>query len=175
MRIRVLPVLLVVLLTGLFALINWSSFTAPTTLNLGFMQTTAPVGMVMLGIVALLAVMYIASVVYLQGSALLESRRLMKEVHAQRELADKAEASRITELREFMNGEMQRLRLVHDELRASMFDRMDQMERRSRTVMEENANSLSAYIGQLEDRLEHRAILPGEEARAYAPRPPVAR
>jgi uncharacterized integral membrane protein len=161
MRIRVLPVLLIVLLTGVFALINWSAFTTPTTLNLGVTTVTAPLGMVMLGIVALLAVMYIVSVVALQSIALLEGRRLTRDLEAQRELADKAEASRFTELRDFMNAELQRQRQLHDELRAAMFARMDQMEQRSRTVMEETANSLSAYIGQMEDRLEHRMV-PGD-------------
>jgi uncharacterized integral membrane protein len=158
MRIRIVPVLVVVLLTALFALINWSSFTTPTTLNLGFTMVTAPLGMVMLGIVALIAVMYIASVVYVQSVALLETRRMSRELEAQRELADKAEASRLTELREFMNGEMQRMQRQHDDLRMALFARMDQMEQRSRTVMEENANSLSAYIGQIEDRLERRTL-----------------
>ena len=161
MRIRILPVLLVVLLTGLFALINWSSFSTPTTLNLGVTMVTAPLGLVMLGIVALLAVMYIASVVYVQSVALIETRRLSRDLEAQRELADKAEVSRLTELREFMAAEMQRQQRLHDDLRVALFARMDQMEQRSRTVMDETANSLSAYIGQLEDRLEHRA-LPGE-------------
>jgi hypothetical protein len=163
MRIRVLPVLLVLLLTGVFALINWTTFNTPTTLNVGLAMVTAPLGMVMLGIVALLAVMYIASVVYLQGAALLEARRMGRDLTAQRELADKAEASRFTELREFMNSEMQRMARTNEEIRAAMFARMDQMEQRSRASMEETANSLSAYIGQLEDRMERRHDLPASD------------
>jgi len=161
MRIRVLPVLLVLVLTGLLALINWGAFSAPTALHLGVTTVTAPLGLVMLGVVALLGVMYIATVLYLQGSALLEARRLTKDLHTQRDLADKAEASRFTELRAFMTEEMSRMQRVHDEMRAAMLARMDEMERRSRQMMEETANSLSAYIGQMEDRLEHR-MLPGD-------------
>jgi uncharacterized integral membrane protein len=160
MRIRVLPALLVLLLTGLFALINWTSFSTPTTLNLGFMMVTAPLGLVMLGIVTLLAVMNIASVVYLQSVALIEGRRLGRELEAQRALADKAEASRFTELRDFFQAETDRTQRLHDELRGAIFARLEQMEQRSRAVMEANANSLSAYIGQLEDRLEHRTLPP---------------
>ncbi len=161
MRIRVLPVLLVLLLTGSFALINWSSFNTPTTLNLGVAMVTAPLGMVMLGIVTLLAVMYIASVVYLQSTAMIEGRRLNRDLATQRELADKAEASRFTELRGFIVSEMQRVDRAHQELRNAMLARMDQMEQRSRTVMEETANSLSAYIGQMEDRIE-RHVFPAD-------------
>ncbi|MEW6705388.1 MAG: LapA family protein [Pseudomonadota bacterium] len=173
MRIRVLPVLVVLLLTGLFALINWSAFTTPTMLNLGVTMVSAPLGLVMLGVLVLLGVMYIGSVVALQGVALLESRRMSKEVQTQRDLADKAEASRFTELREFMSAEMARMQRLHDEMRAAMMTRMDEMERRSRTVMEDTANSLSSYIGELEDRLDHR-LPPGDGGVARGPdyRPP---
>jgi hypothetical protein len=175
MRIRILPVLLVVLLTGLFALINWSSFTTSTTLNLGVAMVIAPLGMVMLGVVALLALMYVASVVYVQGVALIETRRLSRDLQAQRELADKAEASRLTDLREFMGAESLRMQRQHDDLRMALFARMDQMEQRSRTVMEETANSLSSYIGELEDRLEHGTLpgaAPGTRGEDYRGSPP---
>lgn len=174
MRVRVLPVLVVVLLTGLFALINWTAFSTPTTLNLGVAMVTAPLGLVMLGIVALLAVMYVVSVVAVQSIALLEGRRLTRDLEAQRALADKAEASRFTELRAAMDTELQRQRQLHDELRAALFTRLDQMEQRSRRVMEESANSLSAYIGQLEDRLEHRVPpVEGRPAGDYRGVPPA--
>jgi uncharacterized integral membrane protein len=160
MRIRVLPVLLVVLLAGLFALVNWTTFTTPTQLNLGVALVTAPLGLVMLGFVVVLALMYVGSVVFLQGSALMESRRLSRDLQAQRELADKAEASRFTELREFMNAELARQTQANDQLRAALFTRLDELEHRQRTVMEQNANTLSSYIGELEDRMEHRLVHP---------------
>jgi uncharacterized integral membrane protein len=169
MRIRVLPVLLVVLLAGLFALINWTAFTTPTPLNLGVAVVSGPLGLVMLGFVVVLALMYVGSVVYLQGSALMETRRLSKDLQAQRDLADKAEASRFTELREFMNAELLRVTQANDQLRAAMFTRLDEMERRQRTVMEQNANSLSAYIGELEDRMEHRVHPEARDARELPP------
>lgn len=159
MRIRVLPVLVLLVLTGLFALINWTTFTSPTTLNLGFMMVTAPLGMVMLGVVALLAVMYIASSVYLYSVALSETRRLNRDLAAQRELADKAEASRFTELRDFMATELHRVSQASDDARAAMLARLEQMEQRSRSMMEETANSLSSYIGQLEDRLDRERVM----------------
>ena len=47
----------------------------------------------------------VAYVLSLQGSVLLETRRHTKELQAQRELADKAEASRFTELGTAMRAE----------------------------------------------------------------------
>lgn len=169
MRVRVLPVILVLLLTGAFALINWTTFSTPTTLNLGVAMVSAPLGLVMLGIVALVAVMYIASVVYVQSVALLEARRLNRDLQAQRELADRAEASRLADLRTSLDTEVQRLHASQQELRAAMMTRLDQMEQRSRTVLEETANSLSAYIGQMEDRLERHVGLRGEDLPAVRP------
>lgn len=175
MRIRVLPVLLVVLLAGLFALINWTTFTTPTQLNLGVALVSGPLGLVMLGFVVVLALMYVGSVVYLQSSALMETRRLSKDLQVQRDLADKAEASRFTELREFMNTELQRVTQANDQLRAAMFTRLDEMERRQRTVMEQNANTLSSYIGELEDRMEHRLGRPEVPEAAELPPPDYRR
>jgi uncharacterized integral membrane protein len=155
MRIRVLPVLLVVLLTAAFALINWTTFSTPTALNLGVATVTAPLGTVMLGIVALLGVMYLASVISLQGTALLETRRMARELQAQRELADKAEASRFTELQRFISAELLRVSPVGGN-DAAILARLDQLEQRQRLALEETGNTLSAYIGELEDRLERR-------------------
>jgi hypothetical protein len=170
MRIRVLPVLLLLLFTGLFALLNWPAFATTTTLSLGFTTVQASPALVMLVLVALLGMAYVASVVYLQGVALLESRRLGKELQTQRELADKAEASRFTELREFMTSELQRVVQASAESRASLLQRMEQLEQRQRLALEETGNSLSAYIGELEDRLEHH--VPPQGAPSLAPRGP---
>jgi hypothetical protein len=157
MRIRVLPVLVLLTLAGLFALLNWPAFADTSPVSLGFMTVQASPALVMLGLVVLLAVLYIASVVYLQGMALLESRRLSKELQSQRELADKAEASRFTELRDFMTAELQRINQVSAEGRAIVLQRIEQLEQRHRLALEETGNSLSAYIGELEDRLDRGA------------------
>lgn len=171
MRFRTLFLFLVLALTGLFALLNWQAFTAPTTLSLVFGTIEAPLGVIMLGVVFLLGAMCLAYLIYVQGSALMESRRHAKDMQVQRDLADKAEASRFTELREFMNAELLRVTQANDQLRAAMFTRLDEMERRQRTVMEQNANSLSSYIGELEDRMEHRLLHP-EVARDVRDLPP---
>lgn len=156
MRIRVLPVLVLLTLAGLFALLNWPAFAATTPVSLGFMTVQASPALVMLAVVVLLAVLYITSVVYLQGVALLESRRMGKELQSQRELADKAEASRFTELREFLTVEMQRSAQLTGEARNMLLQRLEQLEQRQRLALEETGNSLSAYIGELEDRIDHK-------------------
>ena len=125
MPLRSVLLLIVLAAIALFAALNWSAFLAPTTLSLGFAQVQAPLGLIMLGLIAILTAVFLGYLVYLQSTVLLESRRHAKELQAQRELADQAEASRFTELR------------------AHLDSRLSEIE-----------NSLSAQLGEMRDRLE---------------------
>jgi uncharacterized integral membrane protein len=120
-------VLLLVLLAAVavFAVLNWSVITAPTTLSLGFAEVQAPLGLVLLGLLALVTAVFLMYVVYLQTGVLLETRRHARELEASRQLADQAEASRFTELRAYLEK------------------RLAEVE-----------NSLSAQVGELADRVE---------------------
>jgi uncharacterized integral membrane protein len=157
MRFRTLFLFLVLALTVLFALLNWAAFTAPTTLSVVFGTVYAPVGLVMLGVVIVLGGMCLAYMIYLQGSALMDARRHARELQAQRELVDKAEASRYTELHRFVTAELRRVEDMHADTRALLAARMEEMEQRTRRVLEETGNSLSAHLGELEDRMERGA------------------
>jgi uncharacterized integral membrane protein len=156
MRFRTLFLFLVLALTGLFALLNWGAFTTPTTLSLVFGTVTAPVGIIMLAVVFLLGAMCLAYLIYVQGTALMEARRHTKELQAQRDLVDKVEGSRFTELHNFVNAEMRASAQMNADTRTQLMTRMDEIEQHIRVALQETGNSLSAYIGELEDRLEHR-------------------
>jgi len=99
MSIRSVGLLLLLAALAAFVVANWSAFTAPTSLSLLVGTVQAPLGLLMLMITALLGVLFLAYIVWLQTSVLLESRRLNRELAAQRQLADQAESSRFTELR----------------------------------------------------------------------------
>ena len=129
---------------GVLALINWPVFAALTPLSLGFTSVEAPLGLIMLGLVAFLCVLFTVWVVSLQASALFEARRQTRELAAQRELADTAEASRFTGLR------------------ADLMARLDRMQDESRTALEQSGNTLAAHLGALEDRLERAGVMPVE-------------
>lgn len=92
-----------------FVALNWSAMSTPTNLSLGFTEIRAPLGLVLLGLMALLSVVFVALVAYTQGTVLVETRRHAKELAAQRELADKAEASRFTDLRAHLDKEISRV------------------------------------------------------------------
>ena len=154
MHLRTVLVLLVLGILGIFAAVNWSSFMTPTTLSLLFATVQAPLGLVMLGFTALLTALFLLFIAYLQASLLMDSRRNARELQAQRALADQAEASRIAELRGYLEAELPKLAGAIAESRAATEARIDRLDRDLRSVVEQAGNTLAAYIGELEDRLE---------------------
>ena len=156
MRTRTLLLLVVLIAIGVFAAINWTAIVAPTTLSLLVTDVQAPLGLIMLGVTALVTLLFLLFVVYLQTSVHLDTRRHTRELQGQRELADKAEASRFTELRAFLETELRKLAEQSGAAQANMTARLDQVQRELGAAILQTEHSLSAYIGELEDRL-HRA------------------
>jgi uncharacterized integral membrane protein len=150
MRARTFIALLVIALIAAFVILNWVAFTTPTTLSLGLSQFEAPLGMVMLGLLAVVVLGFAAYMALWQGTILVETRRHTKELQAQRELADQAEASRFTELRNAMQAEF-----------ATVVDRLGKAQDALRQEMRDSSNSLAASIGEIEDRLTRQGLLPG--------------
>ena len=139
--VRALAFFLVLVLVGLFALLNWDAFSALSPLNLGLTTVQAPLGLIMLGLVAFLCVLFTVWVVTMQASSLMEARRQTRELAAQRDLADRAEASRFTELR------------------TELMARLDRMQSDARIAIEQSSNALAAQVGELEDRLVRERLL----------------
>lgn len=154
MKVRTLFLLIVLVVIASFAALNWSAFMAPATLSLGVANIQAPLGLVMLGMTAFLVVLFLVFVVYLQTSLLFDTRRNARELQACHELADQAEASRFTELRGFLEEALKKQADADAEARAAMLARLAQLDRDLRSAIEESGTTLSAYIGELEDRLE---------------------
>lgn len=161
MKIRTFLLLLTLAVVVLFAALNWGVFTAPTALSLGVAEVQAPFGLVMLGLMAFIAVLFLVFIVYLQSGVLLEARRNARELHEHRALADKAEASRFTELREYLSAELQALAQQNAELRTAMLARTEQLDRELQAALEQSGNTLAAYVGELGDRLDRQLPGPG--------------
>jgi Na+-transporting methylmalonyl-CoA/oxaloacetate decarboxylase gamma subunit len=139
---------------ALFTVLNWSAFTTPTRLTLIVTTVEAPLGALMLILTAAIVVAFLVFLVYLQTGTALETRRLAKELQNQRELADRAEASRFTELRSFLTQELAASRTFTTEANVKLGSRVDAAEQALRTDIEQAGNTLAAYIGELEHRLE---------------------
>ncbi|MEO8135652.1 MAG: LapA family protein [Betaproteobacteria bacterium] len=154
MQLRTLFLLLVLIALTIFAMLNWSAFTAPATLSLVFGTVEAPLGVLVLGVIVLLSVAFLAFVVYLQTTVLMDSRRGARELGAQRELADKAEASRFTELQNYIEERLRRQEAQATAQHAEILARMDSGDRDVRQALELSANGLAAHIAELDDRME---------------------
>ena len=139
---RAIAFFIVLLLVALFALLNWAALNALSPVSIGFTTVQAPLGLIMLGLVVFLCLLFTVWVISIQATTLMDSRRQTRELQTQRDLADKAEASRIAELR----GEL--------------MARFDRLQSESIAAFETSNNSVAAHIGQLEDRLEHARLLP---------------
>ena len=175
MNFRSLLLTLTISAIAALAFFNWSTLATPTQVSLGLITVEAPLGLLMLSLTTLLAALFIAYVLWLQGSVLLETRRHGKEMQAQRELADKAEASRFTELRAHLDREVSRLAEVIGNQTRETLSRVDRAEMglRERPVdaeisrlvqaVETHNRELHARVDRLEIGLRERlsAQLPG--------------
>ena len=153
MSARTVVLLLTALAIAALAALNWGTLAAPTPVSLGVASITAPLGLLLLALFALFAVVALAYVAYLRSAVLLDTRRHAKELAAQRDLADRAEASRIAELRSTLDAARQADRAQAAQDRDRLLARLDQLERALGVRIEQADNSTAAYFGALDDRL----------------------
>ena len=157
MYLRTILIVLALGSLALFTAVNWSAFTTPTTLSVIFASVEAPLGLVLLGTIVLMAAMFLIYVVYLQSSVLLETRRHAREMHAQRELTEHAEISRIHDLRSFLETQLQTLGKQSEQSKAELSARLDHLEGGLRQSIEQCQNSLAASMAEIDDQLERGA------------------
>jgi DNA anti-recombination protein RmuC len=155
MQLRNILLIFVLSLLAIFVAINWAAIMAPTSISLIFTTIQAPLGLILIAITALLAVFFLGFIVYMQSSVMLERQRLLRDLEAQRELANQAEVSRLSELRTYLENELQQLNVRRQESQHAMEARLAQLEQALSSSIEQTGNTLSAYIGELDDRLEH--------------------
>jgi hypothetical protein len=157
MYLRTLLIVFVLGVLVLFTAINWSAFITPTTLSLVFATIEAPLGVILLGLIVLLAALFLLYVAYLQSSVLFETRRHARELQVQRELAEQAEASRFHDLRVFLESQLLTAAQQSDRAKAELLTRLDALEKNARLAITQSENTVAAYMAELDDRLERAA------------------
>jgi uncharacterized integral membrane protein len=100
---------LLLALVAALAALNWATLMQPAPINLLLIDIQAPLGLVMLGVTAILVALFGLAYMHGQIGQLLETRRLLKEIQRVQGLADQAEASRVGQLSEQMTREFARL------------------------------------------------------------------
>ena len=154
MNIRSVLIALALMLLAVFALLNWAAFTAPTTLSVGFAEVQAPLGLIMLIVTGVVSALFLLYIVFMLAGALMETRRSTKELNAQRDLADKAEASRFSELRSFLEGELRKMEAQAAAGTREIGARVDALQKQLQDKLDESTRSLSAYVGEVDDKLD---------------------
>lgn len=156
MRTRTIALVVAILLVAGFAALNWAEIIRPTPLLFGPVVADAPLGLILLGLLALTLVLFLASSAAIRTQSLMDYRHHQKTLEAQRELADKAEASRFTDLRQHLDTHLKEMR-ERDAHAATEFDKaMVQNRREMQAHMEQMNRMVSARLNELEHRLESR-------------------
>ena len=154
MPLRTVLLLALAVLFAIFVMVNWTAFMTPTSLSLLVASVEAPLGLIMLLVTGFFAAVFLAYALYLQTSVLFETRRMTRELAAQRQLADQAEASRFTELRGMLDARFDRL---DDALRGGRATVDAQgLATELRAAIDQAANGLAAQIAELDDRIARR-------------------
>jgi len=130
-------------------IINWSVLGTSITVSFGFTRISVPLGLVLLGFTLLLIAVFFGLALRLQLRLLAAQRRHEGELRSQRELIDNAEASRLTELRQYLQQELAALR-----------EQQRQSEQRLHDELLATGNSLSACVGEIDERLERHFPAP---------------
>jgi hypothetical protein len=156
MRTRTIVLVVAILLVAGFAALNWSEIVRPAPLLLGPVVMDAPLGLILLAVLAITLVLFLASTAAMRTQSLIDYRQHQKTLEAQRDLADKAEASRFVDLRQHLDTHLKEMR-ERDAIAASEFDKaMLQSRRELQTQMEQVNRTISARLNELEHRLEAR-------------------
>jgi uncharacterized integral membrane protein len=156
MRVRTIALILAIVVVAAFVALNVGEFTRVSVLSLGYTSVQAPLGLVMLALLIAAAVIFLGALIYTQSGNLLETRHYARELNTQRELADKAEASRFTELRHYLEAQtaaQQRREQAAEQVWSERFAAQNKL---LLGRLEQSDNALAAYMGQLEDRIERR-------------------
>ena len=159
LRAFALTLILAFALLLLLVTLNWTTFVAPSALSLGFTQGSAPLGMVMLVFTAAISALFVIYIVFQQAGVIMDARRFAKEGKVQRELADRAEASRYTELRTLLEGELRRIEAQGAASTRELGARVEQSERSLQDKLAEATRTTAAYLGEIEDKLD-RVLAP---------------
>ena len=156
MRAKSIFLVLFIAVVAAFVALNVSEFTRASVLSLGFTSVQVPLGLVMLALLAAVAVIFLGVMIYMQSSNLLETRNYARELSTQRELADKAEASRFTELRQYLEAQAASQQRREQAAEQVLGERFAAQNRVLMARVEQSDNTLAAYMGQLEDQIERR-------------------
>ena len=156
MRARLLFLVVAILLVAGFAAQNWPEFMRTAPLNFGVVVEEAPLGLIMLAIFGITLLAFLLSSAIQESRYLSESRRHAKTLQAQRDLAEKAEASRFTDLRHQLDTHLRENRQRESIAATELEKAMIQAQREMRNQLDAIHRALDGRLTELENRIEAR-------------------
>ena len=157
MRVRTILLIVFIVLVAGFVALNMEEFNRNSVLSLGFRTVQVSLGLVMLVLLVVATVVFLGSTILMQSTNLLETRKYARELNIQRDLADKAEASRFTELRQYLETAAITDKNHEVATHRDWIERLSAQERILIARMDQSDNTIAAHLGQLEDRFDRNA------------------
>ncbi|HEQ98641.1 MAG TPA: hypothetical protein ENO22_04780 [candidate division Zixibacteria bacterium] len=155
MRIVLVIIAIVFVILLVFTAANWQVLTTVTPLSFVAFSIEGPLGVILLGVSLVLTLLVVAYALLLRTNWLMESHRLSRQLEEQRELADKAEASRITALQEMLRQEFEALTKALNATGEANTARIEAAEQSLSKIIEDTGNSITASLGYLDDKLKN--------------------
>jgi uncharacterized integral membrane protein len=153
MRARLIFIVVAIVLLAAFSALNWSEITRTAPLSFGVITSQAPMGLILLVVLGLTLAVFLISSATQEARYLMEHRRHAKALEAQRVLADTAEASRFTDLRQYLDTHLRENR-QREAIADTEFEKaMVQSQRELRGELEQMNKTLAAWLGELDSRM----------------------
>jgi len=157
MRARLVYIILAAIIVGGIAALNWPEVIRTSHLNFGVARADAPIGAIMFGAFLLTLLVFLASSVIMESRNLIVWKRHSRELETQRDLAERAEASRFTDLRHHIDTTLRDARQRDSVANREFEQSMLQSHRDLRTHIENMSRALMARLAELEARFGGRA------------------
>ena len=161
MRARLVFLIAIVLLVAGFTAMNWTEILRTAPLSFGWRVIEAPLGLILLSLMGALLVAFLVGSAVQQSDILLQTHHHTKTLQAQRDLAERAEASRYTELRkqldEHLRSNLEREAIAATEFEKSMVQSQRELRNQLDLMNKTLASRLDAFEGRFAARLDERA------------------
>lgn len=154
MKVVIVIIAIVCLMLAVFTAANWKVLSTPTPLSFVAFSVQGPMGVILLGVMLGLVLLVMAYALILRTALLVESRRLNRQLEEQRELAEKAESSRIAALHELVERELKEAQALTGTSSETVVTRLEDLEQSIANKIEDAANSIMAHLGYIDDKLK---------------------
>jgi len=153
MRGRIAFIVLASIVVAVIAVQNWPAMTRSEPMDFGIFTTNAPLGLTLLVILGLVLAAFLVSSAIQESRYLLEHRRHARALQQQHELAEKAEASRFTDLRTHLDNHLRESRQRESMVATEFEKRLMQSHNELRAQLERMHQMLATRLAEMESRI----------------------